>query len=97
MLRMLLIEEEEEEDEDTYIYYGPEDDIDELPLSSSDLKEDDEDSCPIYDTDGDEEFIEEMEEGNNFVVGNEIVQAIAEEINFVDVDKIDNEMVTFVE
>ncbi|CAI9299928.1 unnamed protein product [Lactuca saligna] len=72
-------------------------------------KDEEEDSGPIYDTDGEgefcekinflveEEFIEEIEEGTNFVIGDEIVEAIVEEINFVDMHKIVEEMVIFVE
>ncbi|CAI9299157.1 unnamed protein product [Lactuca saligna] len=68
-----------------------------------------EDSGPIYDTDGEgefcerisflveEEFIEEIEEEINFVIGDEIVEAIVEEINFIDLHKIVEEMVIFVE
>ncbi|CAI9299927.1 unnamed protein product [Lactuca saligna] len=72
-------------------------------------KDEEEDSGPISDTDGEgefcekinfldeEEFIEEIEEGTNFVIGDEIVEAIVEEINFVDMNKIVEEMVIFVE
>ncbi|CAI9269860.1 unnamed protein product [Lactuca saligna] len=68
-------------------------------------KDEEEDSGPIYDTDGEgefcerinflveEEFIEEIEEGTNFVIGDEIVEAIVEEINFVDMHKIVEEMI----
>ena len=102
MLRKLLIEEDEEVDENTYIYnaeffYEPEFDIDKITLSNSDQEGEDEDSGPIYDTDGEEEFIEEIEEEINFVVGDEIVESMVEEINFVDMDKIVKEMEIFVE
>ncbi|CAI9269861.1 unnamed protein product [Lactuca saligna] len=72
-------------------------------------KDEEEDSGPIYDTDGEgefceiinflveEEFIEEIEEGTHFVIGDEIVEVIVEEINFVDMHKIVEEMVIFVE
>ncbi|CAI9263792.1 unnamed protein product [Lactuca saligna] len=72
-------------------------------------EEEEEDSGPIYDTDGEgefcerinflveEEFIEEIEEETNFVIGDEFVEAIVEEINFVDMDKIVEEIVIFVE
>ncbi|CAI9260456.1 unnamed protein product [Lactuca saligna] len=72
-------------------------------------EEEEEDSGPIYDTDGEgefcerinflveEEFIEEIEEETNFVIRDEFVEAIVEEINFVDMDKIVEEIVIFVE
>ncbi|CAI9271097.1 unnamed protein product [Lactuca saligna] len=72
-------------------------------------EEEEEDSGPIYDTDGEgefcerinfldeEEFIEEIEEETNFVIGDEFVEAIVEEIKFVDMDKIVEEIVIFVE
>lgn len=102
MLCKLLIEEDEEVDENTYIYnakfcYELEYDIDNITLSNSDPEEEDEDFGPIYDTDGEDYFIEEIEEEINLVVGEETVEAIVEEISFVDMDKIVTEMVIFVE
>ncbi|CAI9261795.1 unnamed protein product [Lactuca saligna] len=72
-------------------------------------KDEEEDSGPIYDTDGEgefcerinflveEEFIEEIDEETNSVIGDEFVEAIVEEINFVDMDRIVEEIVIFVE
>ncbi|CAI9269863.1 unnamed protein product [Lactuca saligna] len=83
---------------------------DEEEVEEENIEEyEEEDSGPIYDTDGEgefcerisflveEEFIEEIEEETNFVIGDEIVEAIVEEINFIDMHEIVEEMVIFVE
>ena len=97
MLRKILTEDDEELDENTYIYeceffYDSEQDIENISLSDLNEKDDEMnliyESDPIYDTDGEEEFSDEI----NFVVGDEIVEVIAERKSFVSEDAIGREI-----
>lgn len=65
----------------------------------SDSEEEDEDCGPTYDTDGEGECIEGIEEENTFMAGNrsEIVETIGEENVFVDGDELVEEMMVVVD